>query len=179
VSRGAAVQRAVRGVERGLLAGAILAIAALTCLNVFTRTAFGVSLAAVEEVSGIGMLVVTFVGLSYAAGQGRHIRMTALTDALPAKPRKVLLVFTHATTALLLVGLAGIALAYIDTLYTLGTASPALGIPLWIPACVVPVGCGLAAVQYALAVVRNATHPGTWLSWDVSDAVDEPTQPGL
>ena len=70
-------------VEEAILSGGILVIAFLTIANVFCRTFLGFSLAFAEEVSQFLIILVTFVGLSYGAAQGRHIRMTALYDELP------------------------------------------------------------------------------------------------
>ena len=67
-------------VEEFILSGGILVIAALTIANVFCRTFFGFSLAFAEEVSQFLIVLITFVGLSYGASQGRHIRMTAIYD---------------------------------------------------------------------------------------------------
>jgi C4-dicarboxylate transporter, DctQ subunit len=169
-----AVFRAVQAVEGTLLSASILGIAGLTVVNVTTRTLFGLSLAAVEELSQVLILVVTFVGLSYAASVGRHIRMTALYDQLPEGARKPLMVTICATTSLLLAGLCVAAVRYVGTLQVLGTVSPALEWPLWALYLVAPLGLGLAAIQYALAVVKNLTSPGVWVSAEHDDGYESP-----
>lgn len=173
------VSRAVQRLEEMLLAGAILLIAAFTCVNVVTRTAFGFSLAWAEELSQFLMVVVTFIGLSYAASRGRHIRMTALYDQLPRRWRKAVMIATSATTSAILAALVVIAVQYVGTVRALGTVSPALRIPLHLVYWVAPLGLGLAAVQYALAVVRNCTDEAVYVSFDVPDEYEETTQPGI
>jgi len=163
----------IQRVERALLGTAILAIAALTCTNVVTRTAFGISLAAAEELTRMLMLVVTFVGLSYAASQGRHIRMSALYDQLPERWRKGVMVSNAATTSLLLAALTVWSVQYIDTMRVLGTASSALQLPLYLVYLVAPLGLALAATQYALVVVRNLMSDGVWVAFDVRDQHDD------
>ena len=173
------VALALQRVEQVLLAGSILVIAGLTCLNVFTRTVLGFSLASAEEVVQFLMLVVTFVGLSYAASRGRHIRMTALYDQLPRRWRKAIMVTTAASTSGMLAMLAVFAMQYIATLRTLGTVSPALQVPLHLVYWAVPVGLGLASLQYALAVVRNFMEEGVYVSFDVPDEYEASVQPGI
>ena len=173
------VFRAVQRVEEVLLTSAILMIAAFTCVNVVTRTAFGFSLAWAEELSQFLMVVVTFVGLSYAASRGRHIRMTALYDQLPRRWRKAVMIATSAITSAMLAALVVFAIQYIATLRVLGTVSPALRVPLHLVYWVAPLGLGLASVQYALGVVRNCLDEEVYVSFDVRDEYEETTQAGI
>lgn len=169
---------ALQRFEAAVLSGGILGIAALTIANVFARSVLGFSLAWAEELVQFAMVAVTFTGLSYAAGRGRHIRMTALVDQLDERPRKALLVATSAFTAALLAGLALLAVQYVGTVRTLGSVSPALRVPLWIVYAVAPIGLGLAAIHYVGAVAKNVQSDGRWLSWDVPEAPEPPDVEG-
>lgn len=166
------VFRAIQAVEGWLLSLSILGIAGLTVLNVISRTLFGLSIASVEEVSQVLILVVTFVGVSYGASVGRHIRMTAIYDQLPERFRKPLMTTICATTALLLGGLTVVAVRYVSTVFVLGTVSPALQVPLWTVYAVAPLGLGLATIQYALATAKNLTTEGVWVSAEQDDGYD-------
>lgn len=169
------VSRGLMRFEEACLAWAIIGIAVLTILNVAGRT-LGHSLAFAEELSRFLIIVVTFVGLGYAAGQARHIRMTALYDQLPERPRKALAMTISATTALLLLVLTWLALDYVlGTVRPLGSVSPVLGVPLWLVYLAAPFGLILAAVQYLLAFGKNLTTSGVWLSFERGDGyLDEP-----
>lgn len=164
------VAAAQRRLEATVLAGSVLAITALTVGNVGCRWLLGFSLAWTEEVSQFLIVAVTFVGLSYVAGQGRHIRMSALADALPVSGRRRLRAFVAGSTAVLLGGLALVAVDYVHTLHSLGTVSPVLRVPLWVITAVAPVGLLLGAVQYAATAVRNLTSNEVWLSASVRDS---------
>ncbi|MFH1303065.1 MAG: TRAP transporter small permease subunit, partial [Planctomycetota bacterium] len=65
----------IQRIEAFLLAWSIIAIAALSIGNVFCRVIFGFSLAFTGELSQFFIIIVTFIGLSYATSRGRHIRM--------------------------------------------------------------------------------------------------------
>jgi TRAP-type C4-dicarboxylate transport system permease small subunit len=158
--------RAIRHVEEFILAWSILGIALLTVANVLSRSLLGFSLAFAEELSQFLIIAVTFTGLSYAAGRGRHIRMTAIFDQLPRRGRKVLVVIISATTSLLLLGLAVYAVEYVATVRFLGTVSPVLRVPLFLVYAIVPLGLLLAALQYGLTTVRNLTTSQVFLSFD-------------
>jgi TRAP-type C4-dicarboxylate transport system permease small subunit len=160
----------MRRVEAAILAAAMIAMVVVTCANVVARNVRGEGLAAAEELNGFLIVVISFVGLSYAAGHGRHIRMSALSDALPARRRRWLLCAVTATTALLL-----FTLAWYAARYALGVdrTSPVLGVPLRRVYLIAPVGLCLGGLQYVLAAVRNARGPDAYLSFDRVDGFEE------
>jgi TRAP-type C4-dicarboxylate transport system, small permease component len=173
------VAMVVERIEEILLSSSVLLIAAMTIANVFCRSLLGFSLAVTDEVAQVAIIVLCFTGLSYAAGKGRHIRMTAIYDMLPPAARKGLMVVITSVTSAILFALAWYAVAYVVTVYRLGGISPALRIPFWMLYAIAPVGLFLAAVQYALAAVKNVTSPGIYLSFTHADTYetdeDEPS----
>jgi len=170
----------VRRIEASLLAVAMIAIAGVTIVNVIARNLTGEGLAFAEEVNQLLIVVVCFVGISYAAGQNRHIRMTALSDALPVPARRLLMVFVFGTTAVLLFVLSWYALCYA---LSVDRRSPVLNVPLGRIYLLAPVGLALGGAQYALAAYRNLRGPEVYASFDHLDgyedfepeAVTEPT----
>jgi C4-dicarboxylate transporter, DctQ subunit len=169
---------AVEHVEEFLLASSVLVIAVMTTANVFCRSVLGFSLPATDEVAQVSIVVLCFTGLSYAAGKGRHIRMTAIYDQLPPRIRKPLMVLITGGTAAILVVLAWYALIYVVTVYRLGGISPALRLPYWIPYSVAPVGLLLAGIQYGLAAVRNLGGPGIYVSFSRQDGYESAGEEG-
>lgn len=168
------VVTAVKRIEAFLLSSMILLIAGLTIANIVSRTLTGTSLAFTEELSQFLIIGVTFVGLSYAAGRGRHIRMTALYDQLSEPNRKLLMISIAALTSLLMLTLAGYSLRYIATVRFLQSVSPVLQVPLHLVYLVVPLGLILTAVQYGLTLVRNCISDGVYLSFEVKDEYEQP-----
>ncbi len=170
----ARVSKVVTKLEEACLSGGVLGIAALTIANVVGRTLFGQSLASAEELSQFLMVFVTFLGLGYAAGRGRHIRMTAIYDALPLRAKKGVRLFITGSTALLLFYLAYLGLRYaLGTVKALGSVSPALEVPLWIVYLAAPTGFVLAGIQYVLAFIQNARSEEVYLSFEQLDEYGE------
>ena len=163
------VSRWIQTVEEKLLASSILVIATVTIVNVCSRTLFNISLTFAEELSQFFILFVTFVGLGYAASQGRHIRMSALYDQLGRRARKFFMIGICCSTAALMWFLAYYACRYLFTVWELGSVSPALRIPVYLIYIVAPLGFFLAGAQYALTVVRNLYETDIYLSYDVKD----------
>ncbi len=163
------ISHAVQRIEEGLLSAAILGIAALTILNVVSRTALNQSLAFAEEVSQFLIIVVCFVGLSYAASKGRHIRMTAIYDQLSDRRRKQLMLVITAATSLLMLILGIYACRYVYSVYQLGATYPTLGVPFWVVYLSAPLGLFLGAIQHGLAFLRNLTEDEIYLSFEDRD----------
>ena len=170
---------AIQRIEEFVLAGGILAIAALTIINVVVRTATGGSIVYAEELSQFAMIFVTFVGTSYAASKGRHIRMTAVYDNLSLGKQKAIMLIITAFTAVLMFALTWFAIDYALTVRALGTVSPALQVPIWLVYLAAPAGLLLAGVQYALAFVRNLRSDVVYLSYTKKDEYDEPIEGAL
>lgn len=167
------IAAAIERIEELLLAASVLVIAAMTVANVFCRSVLGFSLSATDEVAQVSVIVLCFTGLSYAAGKGRHIRMTAIYDQLPSPIRKRLMILITAGTAVILLVLAWYALEYVATVRRLGGISPALQMPYWILYSIAPVGLMLAGIQYALAAVRNLTTSGIYVSYLREDGYED------
>ncbi|MEZ6018366.1 MAG: TRAP transporter small permease [Planctomycetota bacterium] len=160
---------ALHRLQGGLLAAAMLLMAATTILNVFARNVLGDTLAATEELNRFLIVLVCFVGLSYAAGEGRHIRMTALSDALPRAARRWLQAIVCVTTSALL-----LVFAYYAASYALDVdrRSPVMGVPLRWVYLIAPAGLFLGSLEYALAAVSNMRGPDVYLSFERSDGYE-------
>lgn len=165
--------RVLQCFEEIILSFSILTIAALTILNVVCRSLFGFSLAFTEEVSQFCIIFVCFVGLSYAARKGRHIRMTAVYDQLSLAMRKTFMAVITATTALIMFALCWYAIQYVVTVYELGGIYPALRVPFYVVYAIAPVGLFLAGLQYSLAFARNLTSDDVYLSFEMRDEYEE------
>lgn len=167
------VDRSIARIEAVLLAAGVLAMATNTVANVVGRFAFGQSLYFTEELNSALIVLITFAGISYAARHGRHIRMSAIHDALPAPARKALMVVVALVTAAFMLALAWFSLGYVLTLRSSGRVLPALSVPAWIPLVWVPVGFLMTGLQYALTAVKNLVEPGVHLSTTVPDGYGE------
>lgn len=156
-------------VEAGLLAAGVILMAVNTCTNVIMRYIFGEGLFFSGEINRILIILITFAGIGYAARHGRHIRMSAIYDALPPKGRKALMILIAFVTSGVMFFLCYYAYGYIDTLYSRGRILPALGIPIWIIYIWAPIGFAITGIQYLLTGIKNITSEDVYLSTGVVD----------
>jgi len=172
-----AIDRGLTLLERQLLAWAIILMAVNTAGNVVMRVAFNSSFFFTEELNQFLIVLVTFVGTSAAARQGRHIRMSALTDHIPPRQRRLAFAAIQTVTAIVLLVLGWYATQYILRIQGLGRVTPAMQVPTWITLVWLPLGLGLTALQFGLAALTNLRRDEPYLSPTVRehDEVDLPT----
>lgn len=161
--------------ESFMLAAGVLLMAANTVANVIGRVFFE-SLYFSEELNRILIILITFAGISYAARHGRHIRMSAIYDTLPPRPRKALTIVIALVTAVFMLGLAWYSLQFLLTTMSRGRVLPALQIPVWITLLWVPLGFLLTGIQYLLTAVKNLIEPDIYLSTNVLEGYDNDEQ---
>lgn len=159
--------------ESFALAAGVLLMALNTVANVVGRYVFQHSIFFSEEVNRILIIFITFAGIGYAARHGRHIRMSAIYDALPARARKVLMVIISLITAVIMFALFYFSIVYIGKVQSSGRILPALQIPVYWIFLWVPVGFLVTAVQYLLTAIKNITDKDVYLSTNVLEGYSD------
>ncbi|WP_163559223.1 TRAP transporter small permease [Halomonas sp. NO4] len=155
--------------EAVILAVGVLLMAANTIANVVGRFVFGTSIFFSGELNRILIIMITFAGIGYAARHGRHIRMSAIYDALPTGGRKALMIVISLFTSLVMFFLLYYSFIFIADLYARGRVLPALGVPIWIIYVWVPLGFLITGIQYLLTAIKNFTSRDVYLSTSVLD----------
>ena len=160
--------------EARCLQAGILGIAVVTIANVLLRGLTGGSLLFAGEVSRFLIVWVTFFGIGYGASTGRHIRMTALHDAMGDRARKAVMLVVTATTSALLLLLTWLSLSHVlGTVRQLGAVSPVLQVPLYLVYLAAPLGLFMGGLQYLLAFAQNLLAPGVYIAFVRLDRYDE------
>ena len=166
------IDNAISRTESFLLAAGVLLMAANTAANVVGRFVLGSSIFFTEELNRILIILITFAGISYAARHARHIRMSAVYDALPPRLRKGLMVAIALVTAGFMFLLCYYSVKYIGSQASRGRVLPALQIPVWVILVWVPAGFFMTGMQYLLTAVRNLTSSRVYLSTHVQEGYE-------
>jgi len=170
------IDRTIARIEAEMLSVGVLLMAVNTIANVVGRFVFAESLYFSEELNRILIILITFAGISYAARQGRHIRMSAIYDALPPPARKGMMVVIALTTAVFMFGLCWYSISYIATQMGRGRVLPALQIPVWITLVWAPVGFFMTGMQYTLTAIKNLLSRDIYLSTSVLEGYGDEEQ---
>jgi TRAP-type C4-dicarboxylate transport system permease small subunit len=159
--------------ERFAVSWSIIIMASVSIINVIGRNVFQHSFTWAEEVTQFAIVWVTFIGISYAARLGAHIRMTALFDVLPKKGRKVLMIVISAGTAALMFFIAWYALQYTLSLYAIQRRTLGLRIPLYLIIMWVPIGFVSAGLQYVQTLFMNIVSSDVYVSPTLIDEEED------
>lgn len=150
-----AFDTALGAIERWILIVGILGMALLMSTHVVSSLLFRSGIPGTYEVTEMLIVVITFIGVSYAARHARHISMSAIYEQLGGRARKALLIVICFGSAALMFYFAWKSLGYVMDIHDRGRQSSSLQIPLWTVYTALPVGFTLAGVQYILTAVRN------------------------
>ncbi|MEH6403752.1 MAG: TRAP transporter small permease [Sneathiella sp.] len=156
-----------------ILAAGVLLMAFNTIGNVIGRFIFQYSFFFTEEVNRILIIMITFAGIGYAARHGRHIRMSAIYDALPIRSRKGMMILITIITALTMFALCYFSVGYILKVAHSGRVLPALQIPVYWIFLWVPIGFAVTGIQYALTTVKNIIEKDVYLSTHIVEGYDD------
>jgi TRAP-type C4-dicarboxylate transport system permease small subunit len=167
------IDNMIARIEAVLLALGVLLMAANTIANVVGRFVFQNSLFFSEELNRMLIIMITFAGISYAARHGRHIRMSAIYDAMPPRLRKLMMIVITLVTAVFMFGLCWYAFNYLMTQAGRGRVLPSLQIPVWVTLVWVPVGFFMTGMQYLLTAIKNILEKDIFLSTAVLEGYDE------
>ena len=159
--------------EAFALAAGVLLMATNTVANVVGRFVFQYSIFFTEELNRIIIILITFAGVGYAARHGRHIRMSAIFDALPTKSRKALMILIALITSLAMFALCYFSVGYIAKVMESGRVLPALQIPVWWIFVWAPLGFFVTGTQYLLTAIKNVIEKDVYLSTSVLEGYEE------
>ncbi len=136
-------------IEDNICALILLAMTILTCVNVFARYVFLSSMPFVEELTPMGLVVLSLAGAAVAAKKGAHLGLTVITDLLPARYQKACVLSGHALGFMvgLIILYFGIDTAYIE--YILEFVTSGMQWPEWIFGVTIPVSGFIIALRYA------------------------------
>jgi len=155
----------VNAVEVSILVFCVASLAILLITNVFARTFFQ-SIYFAEEVSKFLVMLTTFTGVSYGVRKARHIRMGAFLDAMPEKMEKVFIIIISIVSAVVMGIMTWFSYKYLMNAMDMGHMTPALRVPKWTFYVIIPIGFGLACIQYIRTVIKNFTEKKPWQSPD-------------
>jgi TRAP-type C4-dicarboxylate transport system permease small subunit len=155
----------VNGVEVSILVFCVAALGILLIANVFARTFFQ-SIYFTEEVSKFLVMLTTFAGVSYGVRKARHIRMGAFLDAMPPKMEKTFIIIISFVSAVVMGIMTWFSYKYLMNAMDMGHMTPALRVPKWTFYVIIPIGFGLACIQYIRTIIKNFTEKDPWQSPD-------------
>jgi len=116
------------------------AMVVLVVVGILSRFVFHIPFMWIEEASRYLMVAGVYVGVSMGIRDKAHLGLTALIDALPPKPKKLLQMTLNVIMIFLCLYFSIYTISFMHQVQTNGQASPALRFPMWI--VYIPMGIG-------------------------------------
>lgn len=148
----------IKKVEEFIISYSVIIMAVILIANIFARRVLQNSLTFSEELGQFMMVILTFIGTSYAVRVGQHINMTAFLDFAPFKIKKIMILIISFGTMLLMFVFTYVGFDFLLDVISRGRVTPALGIPRYFITMFLPIGFFLAGIQYLINFVINLTH---------------------
>jgi len=160
-----AVGKVINAVEVSILVFCVAALGILLITEVIARTFFQ-SIYFAEEISMFLVMLTTFAGVSYGVRKARHIRMGAFLDMMPPKMEKTFIIIISLISAVVMGIMAYFSFDYLMNAMSRGHMTPALRVPKWTFYVIIPIGFGLASIQYIRTIIKNIIEKEPWQSPD-------------
>ncbi|QNO14711.1 TRAP transporter small permease [Alkalicella caledoniensis] len=152
------VDQILSKLEAFILSFGVIAMSLLLIGNVIMRAVFNNSWSFAEEIGQFMVVVVTFVGISYATRKGKHIRMTAIYDMSSFKVKKILTLIVSFVTMVVMFYFAYLGLRYTLMVASRGRVTPALEWARYVVVMFFPIGFFMGGVQNLVNFVLNVIH---------------------
>jgi TRAP-type C4-dicarboxylate transport system permease small subunit len=159
------VGKVVNAVEVTILVTCVGSLGILLITNVIARTFFQ-SIYFAEEISKFLVMLITFTGVSYGVRKARHIRMGAFLDSMPPKMEMVFIIIISLISAVVMAIMTWASWKYLMNAMTMQHMTPALRMPTWTFYVIIPIGFGLACIQYIRTILKNLIEKEPWQSPD-------------
>jgi C4-dicarboxylate transporter DctQ subunit len=119
------------------------------------------------------VMLTTFTGVSYGVRKARHIRMGAFLDAMPPQMEKVFIIGISLVSAFVMAIMTWFSYQYLINAMDMGHMTPALRVPKWTFYVIIPIGFGLACIQYIRTIIKNLIEKEPWQSPDQQSEYEE------
>lgn len=120
----------------------------ITVINVISRKFLGLSMSFLEEITTAMFLLITLLGSAVAAKKGGHLGLSALTDLLPKKLQKYVVLITWLAAVVFSILLLKFGVDMVQSEIRMGITTPSLGWPEAVFGSFVPIGAVFILIRF-------------------------------
>src|SRR5699024_10786627 len=141
-----------------ILSLTVISMSLMLIGNAISRYFLNRSWAFTEEVGKISVVVLTFIGIGYAARKSMHIEMSGFFDMMSERWQRYVSMLIQLGSALVLAILTYLSFQYVHHLYVLGQVTTILRFPLYITMLVIPLGFLFGVIRYVVDFVKTIVN---------------------
>ncbi|MGD9007213.1 MAG: TRAP transporter small permease [Desulfobacteraceae bacterium] len=147
------LERIIRRMEQGFVVAFLSAMIVVAFSQIVLRNFWSTGFSWADALVRYSVLWVGFIGASMAAREGKHIKIDALSQWLPAKHRELLQVLISVCTALVCLFLTLAAFNFVRFEAQMGSRT-FFNLPIWIPQLIMPLSFALMTLRYTSRSAR-------------------------
>lgn len=141
-------------IEEIILSAGIIMLSIMLIVNIIFRKVGGL-IYFTDDLASFLMILITFIGLSYATRKAMNIRMGIITDLAPVRVQKITIFVVSIINAVVMFYLSYLSVNYVYYTYQWKVIASAINMPYWIGIVIVPVGFFLSGIHYVRTIVKN------------------------
>lgn len=145
-------------IERAILSLTVIGMSLMLIGNALSRSFLNKSWAFTEEVGKISVIVLTFIGIGYAARKSMHIEMSGFYDMMSKRWQRYLSLIIQSGSALVLGFLTYLSFQYVHDLYVSGRVTTILRYPMYITMSVIPIGFLFGTIRYVIDFIKTIVN---------------------
>lgn len=134
------MKKFLNNIENYVMSIGLTVMTFITVINVISRKFLGLSMSFLEEITTAMFLLITLLGAAMAAKRGGHLGLSALTDLLPKKHQKYVIIFTWLMSLVFTILLIKYGVQMVQSEIRMGITTPSLGWPEAVFGSIVPIG---------------------------------------
>lgn len=142
-------------IEQGILSLTVISMSLMLIGNAVSRSLLNKSWAFTEEVGKIGVVVLTFIGIGYAARRSMHIEMSGFYDMMSERWQRYVSLLIQFGSTIILGFLTYLSIQYVNHLHTLGQVTTILRFPLYLTMLVIPIGFLFGTIRYFIEFIKT------------------------
>lgn len=142
------MKKIINNFENYVMSVGLTIMTFITVINVISRKFLGLSMSFLEEITTAMFLLTTLLGAAAAAKRGGHLGLSVLTDLLPKKLQKYVVLITWLAAAVFSVLLLKYGIDMVQSEIRMGITTPSLGWPEAIFGSFVPIGAVFILLRF-------------------------------
>lgn len=143
--------------EDGFCAIILFIMLILTCINVVARYVLLASMPFVEELTCVGLMILSILGAATASKRDAHLGLSVFTDLLPKTAQSVLALICDLLSAAFCAAIIYLGYQYVQNQFTNNVLSMGMSWPVWLYGIWLPIGAAVLFIRQVQLAVINFT----------------------
>lgn len=149
--------------EDGICAIVLFVMLILTFINVIARYVLLASMPFVEELTCVGLMILSILGAATASKRGAHLGLSVITDLLPKTAQSVIALICDILSAAFCAAIVYLGYLMVQNQFANNVLSMGMSWPVWLYGIWLPIGGAvlfIRQIQLAIVNFKKSIHSG-------------------